>query len=313
MREIEWFCGDSQEFSSNDEPYDRVRLKRVANGAMTWTFFRLPPDPKATGKPGTSSKTGDTQDGCDKGNLVTFDGLNGKVSVKASEALTADLPKATTELLFKCGSTNERAANDVPFDQVRVARSMSGAISWTFFLKTAAPDPASVCQSVRATGRLFFTDESGVRQPFARVRVKLMDEDFGPTDHEMSRGFTDAQGRFDLTGKGSDSNCIGAGCKRPDPYVEFVLREPHRADVKDPLENTARRRTETMVNTCGDAEFGEQDWSGAELDAILYFRAQRAYQNFVDLNKKLTGDTRVPGHDGLVGVEYPTVFIGEAP
>ena len=148
-----------------------------------------------------------------------------------------------------------------------------------------------------------------MRQPLARVRVKLMDEDFGPTDHEMARSFTDKDGRFDLTGSGSDSGCIGAGCKRPDPYVEFVLREPHRVDVKDPLENTARQKTEVKVNTCGDVDFGDQDWSEAELDAILYFRAQRAYQNFVDLTK----DPRVPGNDGLVGVEYPTVFIGETP
>jgi hypothetical protein len=307
-REIEWFCGDSQEFSSNDEPYDRVKLKRVDNGAMTWTFFRLPPEPES-GKPGVSSKTGDTQDGCDKGNLVTFDGLHGKVTVKASQALTADLPKATTEIQFKCGNTPERAANDVPFDQVRVARSMSGAISWTFFLKTAAPDPASVCNKVHAVGRLVFKDENGNTNPLARVRVKLMNEDFGPTDQEMARGFTDSQGHFDLTGTGSDSNCSGAGCKRPDPYVEFVLREPHRVEVKDPLENTARQKTDVKVNTCGDVDFGRQEWSEAELDAILYFRAQRAYQNFVNL----TNDSRVPGHEGLVGVEYPTVFIGETP
>src|SRR6185503_1495217 len=105
----------------------------------------------------------------------------------------------------------------------------------------------------------------------------LMDEDFGPHDQEMARGFTDSDGRFELKGSGGDSGCVGAGCKRPDPYVEFILEEPHRTDVHDPVGNTARQQTAAKPDTCGRVDFGTQEWSGAELDAILYARAQRAY------------------------------------
>jgi hypothetical protein len=31
VHEIEWLCDDDQEFSSNDTPYDRVRVKRHGN------------------------------------------------------------------------------------------------------------------------------------------------------------------------------------------------------------------------------------------------------------------------------------------
>ena len=47
VREIEWYCEDSQEFSSNDEPYDRVRVGREGGDSdkMTLVFLRLPPTP----------------------------------------------------------------------------------------------------------------------------------------------------------------------------------------------------------------------------------------------------------------------------
>ena len=309
-REIEWFCGGSQEFSSNDAPYDQVRLHRAANGALTWTFFRLPAAP-SSGTPPIASKTGDTADACDGGSVVTFQGHNGTVSVNAGQTVIADLPAPTTEIAWFCGGSHEHAANDTPFDQVRVSRAPNGAIRWVFFLKTAAPDPTGVCNKVHAFGRFFFKNETGVSTPLARVQVKLMDENFGPTDTEMARGFTDADGRFDLTGTSNhnQSNCIGAGCKRPDPYVEFVLEEDHRIDVKDPLENSARQHTQTMERTCGDVDFQHQEWSGAQLDPILYFRGQRAYTNFTTL----TGDARVPGNGGLVGIEYPTALIADTP
>src|SRR5437868_6060199 len=191
------------------------------------------------------TKVGDTKDACDQHDAVTVTGSAGTVTVKAGETIVANLPSAVTELAWKCGGSPERVANDGPFDQVRVARSGNGAIRWVFYLKTAAPDPVAVCSKVHAFGRLMFKDENGALQPLRRAQVKLMDEDFGPHDQEMARGFTDDSGRFDLTGNAADSGCVGAGCKRPDPYVEFVLEQDHRIDVRDPLGNSARQHTPT--------------------------------------------------------------------
>lgn len=311
VRELTWFCGGSQEASSNDVPWDRVKLKRAGNGALRWTFFRLPPPKQPAGSSGSSPThvAGDTADGCDGSKLVSFVGKSGEVKIPKSESRIVDLAKPVTELRWKCGADKERVANDTPFDQVRISRRMNGAIKWVFHLKTAAPDPAEVCSKVRATGRFTYKNEDGKWVPLARVQVKLMDEDFGPSDQQIAVGVTDKDGRFDLTGKAGDSSCVGAGCKRPDPYVEFVLYEAHRIDIRDPLGNTARSQSSTRPDTCGKIDFGTQRWGGAEINPILYAHGQEAYQRFTDL----TGDKRVPGHDGLVEIEYPTVFINNTP
>jgi hypothetical protein len=253
---------------------------------------------------------GDTADACDKKDVVSFDASGGKVTVNPSQTVVADFAKAITEFPWKCGTSKERVANDAPFDEVRVSRSPNGAIRWVFSLRTAAPDPVSVCSKVHAFGQLVFNDENGKLQPLARAYVKLMDEDFGPTDQEMAHGYTDAHGKFDLTGKASDANCTGAGCKRPDPYVEFVLHEDHRVEVKDPIGNSPRVHTAVRPDTCGEIDFKRQQWSGAELDAILYAHGQAAYETF----NTLTGaNERVPGNGGLVGIEYPTALIWNTP
>jgi hypothetical protein len=62
-------------------------------------------------------------------------------------------------------------------------------------------------------------------------------------------------------------------------------------------------------DTCGDIDFHTQEWSGAALDPILYGHGQDAYDTFV----KLTGESRVPGNDGTVRIEYPTVLIWNTP
>ncbi|NVB78821.1 MAG: hypothetical protein HOV81_10535 [Kofleriaceae bacterium] len=312
VRELTWFCGGSQEASSNDVPWDHVKLKRASNGALQWTFYRLPPPPaKASAPPGQTAthRAGDTSDGCDGDKAVTFASKGGTVSVAKSQTITVDLAKPVTEMTWFCGNSKERVANDTPFDQVQISRRVNGAIKWVFLLKTAAPDPVDVCNKIRATGQLVYKDEKGKTVPLARAQVKLMDEDFGPTDQTMAIGMTDAQGRFDLTGKASDGGCVGAGCKRPDPYVEFVLYDPNRIDVRDPLGNTARVQTPTRPDSCGTINFGTQKWGGAELEPILFAYGEDAYTRFTSQ----TGDKRVPGNDGVVEIEYPTVFIHNTP
>jgi len=306
VRELEWFCGSSREFSSNDVPYDRVRVTRADNGAIHFFFFRLPPP---SGGNVQTATVGDTADGCHKQHVVTIQGRDGKVTIAASETKIVDLPAVTNEVDFLCGNDGESAENDTPFDRVRASRNINGAIQFTFYLKTAAADPKGVCDKVHATGRLVFKDENGNTVGLGNARVKLMDDDFGPTSSKMAEGWTGADGRFDLTGSAHDSGCVGAGCRRPDPFVEFILGQAHRVDVKDAVENTSRQQSDTKADTCGDVDFGDQMWSNHEIDPILYARAQLVYDDFV----KQTGDTRVPGHEGLVGVEYPTIFIGNAP
>ena len=41
VREITWFCGNSQEASSNDIPYDQIKLSRKPNGAMSSFEFHI--------------------------------------------------------------------------------------------------------------------------------------------------------------------------------------------------------------------------------------------------------------------------------
>jgi hypothetical protein len=302
VREIDWFCGFSRETSSNDEPYDQVTVQRSKAGALTFTFLRKQPSNTSPSMGGSLARTGDTKDACDQSHLVNFESAKGPESIKPGQKDTEyDLPSPTKELHFTCGTTPEVARNDTPFDRVRVRRADNGAITWVFLLKTAAPDPAQVCTRVHAFGRLVFMDESGKLSGLGRVQVKLMDEDFGPTDTEMAHGFTDADGHFDLTGSSSDSHCIGAGCARPDPYVEFILEEDHRVDIQNPVGNSARTQTPTHADTCGDINFNDVQWSGSTIEAILYARAQRTYQKFNDL----TGDPRLPQSDGLVTVMYP--------
>jgi hypothetical protein len=266
VREIEWYCEDDQEFSSNDTPYDRVRAKRhPGSDEMTLVSLRLqaPSTPGPGGDQGVSTPTGDTKDACDKSDLVTFQGRDGEVEVRAGRSVTADLAAPVLEMQYSCGSDDDgRVANDNPFDRVRVTRAANGAISWVFFLQTAAADPVGVCDTVHATGRFLYRNEDDESVPLGRVQVKLMDENFGPTDFEMDRGMTDEHGRFELQGKGGDSDCAGAGCRRPDPYVEFVLYEEHRVDVRDPLGNTARQKTAVRVNSCGEVDFGGQEVVG---------------------------------------------------
>jgi hypothetical protein len=302
VREIDWFCGFSRETSSNDEPYDQVAVERAKNGALKFTFFRKQPGTTFPSLGGSLAHTGDTKDACDKTQLVTFDSVDGPVSVGAGQQnVEHDLASPTKEIHFTCGLSPEVARNDNPFDRVRISRAGNGAIKWVFFLKTAAPDPAHVCNQVHAFGRLVFKDEGGNLSGLGRVQVKLMDEDFGPTDKEMAHAFTDADGHFDLTGTSSDSHCIGAGCARPDPYVEFILEEDHRVDIQNPVGNSARTQTPTRANTCGDIDFKDVQWSGSTIEAILYARAQRAYQKFSDMS----GDDRLPESDGLLTVMYP--------
>ena len=158
---------------------------------------------------------------------------------------------------------------------------------------------------VRARGRVMFIDSDGAKKPFARVQVRLMDSD-SDYDEEIARGFTDADGRYVLSGSAGDSPCIG--CGKPDPYVKVVLEEPGRVEVHDIMHFTRNAvLTSIREETAGEIDFGTRTFTDEYpegMAAILYVRAQLAYDRFV----ALSGDSKVPGNGGEVAIEIPVVL-----
>ncbi|HYP53454.1 MAG TPA: hypothetical protein VEQ42_07930, partial [Pyrinomonadaceae bacterium] len=175
-------------------------------------------------------------------------------------------------------------------------------------LALVAPAAAHADDFVRARGRVMFVDADGAVRPFARVQVRLMDSDWD-WDEEIARGFTDNDGRYDISGTAGDDLCVG--CGTPDPYVKVVLEEPGRVEVHDLLHYTRNAViTPVREETAGDIDFGERVYPDEEPEgnaAILYVRAQRAYARFTEL----TGDAKIPGNDGEVAVEIPTTSFGD--
>ena len=128
-RELVWFCGSSDERVANDQPFNRVKIQREPNGAITWRFFYV----KGGGGPG---QVGSTQDACDRDEVVKIADRHGDaVRIKAGDKnKVVDLPSATRELSWYCGGSRERAANDHPFNRVRVTRAENGALTWAFIM-----------------------------------------------------------------------------------------------------------------------------------------------------------------------------------
>ncbi len=166
----------------------------------------------------------------------------------------------------------------------------------TLLLATAA----AADYTVRGKGRLVLT--SGA--PVARVKCQLMDAD--PDDDEvLATGRTDSDGRCDLTGRAEDDMQICDNCDRPDPYLKFTLNDPHRVDVEDIWGWTWRLVTKHKDDKKGTIDFGNIDFKGEGNRYLISFAAaEEAYDNF----RRISGDTQVPGHDGVVGVTSPQPF-----
>ncbi|MCA8956812.1 MAG: hypothetical protein KDC87_12115 [Planctomycetes bacterium] len=106
----------------------------------------------------TVQQVGSTTDRCRGGELVTFQGKLGKVTVRPGESKMADLPALTKELHWYCAGSRERVANGREFNRLRIHRDKDGRIDWTFFhVKAAAPSepgaPGTALPNV-AVGRL---------------------------------------------------------------------------------------------------------------------------------------------------------------
>lgn len=86
----------------------------------------------------SDTKVGDTKDGCDAGNVVTFQTSSGQAKVKAdSSPAPFDLPGLTREITWYCGGSRERSANDTQFNRVKISRAKNGAIQWVFYKATS--------------------------------------------------------------------------------------------------------------------------------------------------------------------------------
>jgi hypothetical protein len=166
--------------------------------------------------------------------------------------------------------------------------------------------------TVRGKGRLVYRDgdgNSGPLRPNARVKVQLMDQDID-FDEVMAVGKTDADGRFDLTGKAEDSWTVCGGCDKPDPYMKFILWENDRVDIHNLWGFTHFGVTNAREDRAGTIDFGEWRFEADEqLYPRLFAYAQKQYLKFSDLS----GDSKIPRNDGMVAVLVPEIIEGGVP
>lgn len=167
-------------------------------------------------------------------------------------------------------------------------------------------DIAMADYTVHAKGRLVFRDGS-TKKPLPRVLVQLMDSDID-YDEVMKQGRTNKDGKYDLTGHAEDSWTVCSGCDHPDPYMKFILNEKNRVDVRNLWGFTHYGVSHTVEDTQGTINFGELEFE-EKLYPLLFAYAQYQYRKFTTL----TGDTKVPGNNGLVGILVPEVFEDGVP
>ena len=176
------------------------------------------------------------------------------------------------------------------------------------FLCLTISNTVTADYNVRGKGRLMFRD-GDVKKPLARVRVQLMDQD-SDLDEVLKKGRTNANGEFDLSGHGEDDFTVCSGCDHPDVYIKFILNEPHRVDVRNLWGFTHFGMTNVREDVAGTINFGEVMFDSDErLYPLLFAYAQLQYDTFTEL----TGDEKVPGNDGLVGILVPEVLEGGVP
>lgn len=127
--ELYFYCGGTREREACDRAFDAVQAERAGNGAITFTFYR-----NTKAKP-PYDRVGTTKDACDKKNEVRITGKDGDVKIPADSSALVVLASSKKELVWYCGGSRERVANDESFDHVLVERAGNGAISWTFLKK----------------------------------------------------------------------------------------------------------------------------------------------------------------------------------
>ena len=174
--EITWYCGDSRERAANGAPFNNVRVRRASNGAITWTFRVVseaptaPPAGSASGEAVTN--VGSTKDACDGSDRVSLTDARGQQVIRAGEVNRwLRFNDARTEITWFCGSSEERVANDVAFNDVLLTRAANGALSWVFRRREAA----ATTSHEAPTGLVRVGDTKDACDGSRRVRVPTPD------------------------------------------------------------------------------------------------------------------------------------------
>lgn len=162
--------------------------------------------------------------------------------------------------------------------------------------------------NVEGKGQIRYQEANGTWAGLPRVRVRLMDSDID-FDDEMAQGFSDSNGHYDLHGRGGDPQVwpfCDEHCSKPDPYIQYVLEEDGRVDVRNLIGFSARFNTPEHSNTAGSIDFGS--WHVDHDRSILYARANRQYDFFAS---QVGG--HIPSHGGTIGVIFPAVLDAGVP
>jgi hypothetical protein len=203
-REIYWYCSGSRERSANDTPFNAVQITRASNGAIHWVFL-VRTETAATGTgsgsgngsgQGSSNdgvvRVGDTKDACDRSQVVEVKSTSPDLRVHAGEMKIGDLPTLTREVFWTCGNSNERAANDNPFNRVQIERAGNGAIQWVFYRTrtVSGPDTGVFLHNIRGdlmlAARIGNTSVTPQQPPAGFLR-----QSFDKTWNDMRPDFTD--------------------------------------------------------------------------------------------------------------------------
>jgi len=179
-------------------------------------------------------------------------------------------------------------------------------------LALAAASASAKSWRVRATGRAVYDDpDTGRTRPLAQAKVEVMDADVDVND-VIAQGYTDRDGRFDLSGSGGDKKIpriCDDRCSKPDVFV-WVELDNRKVAVETELTRTWTVRTETHRNADGHIDFGEFSFSSREgkSAAVLFAKANEQYDLFFKETRQ-----PIPGHGGRLPILYPAVLSAGVP
>lgn len=161
---------------------------------------------------------------------------------------------------------------------------------------------------VRARGRLVYRNGS-VWTGVPGVKVKVQDAD-GIFTETMGEGWTDANGYFDVPGRGGDDQWLfcDSNCSKPDTFVQVVLGND-RVEVATELGFTWHADTPEHGNTAGVIDFGTFAFSSADGSnaEALFATEMQQYTNF----QRLMGGAQIPGVKATVS--FPALLAAGVP
>lgn len=163
--------------------------------------------------------------------------------------------------------------------------------------------------TVRGYGRVMYYNNGasgGSYLPLGGARVHLIDDDGLVGDDTMKTGYTDENGRFDLTG--SEDDWWG----KPDPYIQVELETSGGGAIVESeiLKINVTCSTPVRDETSGTINFGTFNCAGDAKDASAIFaRIRKAYAKF----RAETGESTIPRHGGKAAALFPATFAAGVP